>query len=104
MLVSQSDKNWVKQLKTLEQGVTVLDNRVAALDDKVTHVIQMNSELMIQTNENYRDIRDTMDEHRAELTKSIKQIRGRYSTRCQLIGFGVGLSAWTLFMGWVMWA
>lgn len=53
MLVSENDNRFAKQLKTLEEGVTTLDNRVAALDDKVTHVIQMNSELMIQTNENY---------------------------------------------------
>ena len=104
MLVSENDKCFAKQLKSLEEGVSVLDNRVAALDDKVTHVIQMNSELMIQTNENYRDIRSTMDEHRTELKKQIKQISGRYSTRCQLIGFGIGLSTWTLFMAWVMWA
>tara|TARA_B110001452_G_scaffold184409_1_gene155000 strand:+ start:2676 stop:2990 length:315 start_codon:yes stop_codon:yes gene_type:complete len=104
MLVSENGNRFAKQLKSLEEGVTTLDNRVAALDDKVTHVIQMNSELMIQTNENYRDIRSTMDDHRAELKKSIKQIRGRYSTRCQLIGFGIALSAWTLFMAWVMWA
>jgi len=104
MLLSNKEEKFASQLKSLEQGVCVLDNRVAALDDKVTHVIQMNSELMIQTNENYRNIRDTMDEHRTELKKSIKQIRGQYSTRCQLIVFALGLSCWTLFMAWMMWA
>ena len=82
----------------------MLDNRVAALDDKVAHVIQMNSEIMIQSNENFREMRRTLDDHRTELKKSIRQIKGSFSTKCQLMMFALGLTLWTIFMAWVMWA
>lgn len=104
MLASETDKILANRLDTLEQGVHVLDGRVAALDDKVSHVIQMNSELMIQSNENFREMRSTLDAHRSELKKSIHQLKGRYSSKCQLIMFGSGLAGWTLFMMWVLWA
>lgn len=104
MLAQECDRLLDSRLQSLEKGVDHLDQRVLALDDKVSHVIQMNSELMIQTNENYRDIRSALDDQRAELKQSLSQLRGSYSTRCQLIGFGCGLFAWTVFMAWVMWA
>lgn len=104
MIQASSDKLISERLNTLEHGVNVLDNRVAALDDKVAHVIQMNSEIMIQSNENFREMRRTLEDHRAELKKSIRQIKGNFSTKCQLIFFASGLGAWTLFMAWVMWA
>jgi len=104
MLAVETDKLLASRLDTLENGVHVLDNRVAALDDKVSHVIQMNSEMMIQTNENFRDMRSTLHEHKQDLKKSIKQIRGRYTSQCQLFAFGTGLALWTAFVAWVMWA
>lgn len=104
MIQVKSDKYIAERLNTLEKGVNVLDNRVAALDDKVAHVIQMNSEIMIQSNENFREMRRTLDDHRAELKKSIRQIKGNFSTKCQLVMFAMGLGIWTIFMAWVMWA
>lgn len=104
MLAAETDKLLASRLHTLEEGVHVLDTRVAQLDDKVSHVIQMNAELMIQSNENFREMRTTLNEHRSELKNSIKQIRGQYSTRCQLLGFAFGLALWTFFMAWVMWS
>lgn len=104
MLASETDKLLASRLGTLEQGVSVLDTRVAALDDKVSHVIQMNSELMIQSNENFREMRSTLDEHKQELKKSIRQIKGRFTSQCQLVMFGTGLAAWTIFVAWVMWS
>ena len=104
MLASETDKLLASRLGTLEQGVSVLDTRVAALDDKVSHVIQMNSELMIQSNENFREMRSTLDEHKQELKKSIRQIKGRFTSQCQIVMFGTGLAAWTIFVAWVMWS
>jgi len=104
MIQAQSDKVIAERLHSLEQGVTVLDNRVAQLDDKVAHVIQMNSEMLLQSNENFREMRRTLDDHRAELKQSIRQIKGNFSTKCQLIAFALGLASWTIFMAWVMWA
>ena len=49
-------------------------------------------------------MRRTLDDHRAELKKSIRQIKSTFSTKCQLMLFAGGLGAWTLFMAWVMWA
>ena len=102
MLVNETDKLLGRRLDSLEKGVTQLDNRVASLDDKVSHVIQMNSEIMIQSNENFRDMRSTLDAHRTEIKKSIRQIRGRWSTQSYVIMFAVGLTIWTIFMGWVI--
>ena len=104
MLASETDKLLASRLGTLEEGVNGLDTRVAALDDKVSHVIQMNSELMIQSNENFREMRSTLDEHKQELKKSIRQIKGRFTSHCQLVMFGTGLAAWTIFFSFVMWS
>lgn len=103
MIQIESDKLLTSRLDSLEQGVCVLDSRVAALDDKIGHVIQMNSEILLQSNQNFRDMREKLDDHRTELKKSIRQIRGSFSTKCQLILFVSGLASWTLFMGWIMW-
>jgi len=104
-MIQASDDTFIAdRLNTLERGVNVLDTRVAALDDKVAHVIQMNSELMIQSNENFRDMRRALDDQRTELRKSIRQLKGNFSTKCQLVMFGLGLSMWTVFMAWVMWS
>ena len=75
MLAQESDKMLGQRLETLEKGVHVLDDRVKSLDDKVTHVIQMNSELMIQSNENFREMRGQLDAHRTELKKSISKLK-----------------------------
>jgi len=104
MLQGESEKILAGRLQKLEDGVGLLDTRLTCLDDKVSHVIQMNSELMITTNENYRNMRDQLDEQRSELKKSIRQLRGNFSSRCQLIGVAIALSSWTLFMAWVMWS
>ena len=103
MLAHESDKLLDARLQIWSEA-SIHDTRVSALDEKVSHVIQMNSELMIQSNENFRDIRSALDDQRAELKQSLKQLRGTYSTRCQLVAFGCGLFSWTMFMAWVMWA
>jgi len=104
MLANETDKILGHRLETLEQGVAKLDGRVLALDDKVSHVIQMNSELMIQSNENFREMRGQLDEHRTELKKSIRQIKGNWSQQCYVISFAIGLTTWTIFMIWVLFA
>lgn len=104
MIQVESDKFLGSRLASLEQGVTVLDNRVSALDDKVSHVIQMNSEIMRQSHDNFSDMRQQLNDHRTELKKSIRQIRGSFGTKCQLIMFAVGLMSWTVFMVWMMWS
>ena len=103
MLASESDKLLGQRLETLEKGVYQLDGRVQSLDDKVSHVIQMNSELMIQSNENFREMRGQLDAHRTELKKSIRQIRGKWSTQCYIVAFAAGLTGWTILMSWVLW-
>jgi len=103
MLSHDCDKLLGQRLETLEKGVHQLDGRVRSLDDKVSHVIQMNSEIMIQSNENFREMRGRLDDARTELKKSIRQIRGTWSTQCYVVTFAVGLTSWTIFMSWVLW-
>lgn len=104
MIQVESDNFLGSRLASLEQGVTVLDNRVSALDDKVSHVIQMNSEILTQSSNNFREMRQQLNDHRTELKKSIRQIRGSFSTKCQLIMFATGLTSWTVFMAWMLWS
>lgn len=103
MLAQETDQLLASRLGELEKGVQILDTRVAGLDEKVAHVMQQNSEMLIRQGEEFRGLRSALDEQRAELKKSIRQLSGRYSTKCQLIMFGIGLSAWTIFMAFVMW-
>ena len=104
MIQVESDNFLGSRLASLEQGVTVLDNRVSALDDKVSHVIQMNCEILTQSSNNFREMRQQLNDHRTELKKSIRQIRGSFSTKCQLIMFATGLTSWTVFMAWMLWS
>ena len=99
-----SNVNLSGRLDTLEKGVSALDSRVAELDDKVGHVIHMNSELMIQSNENFRTIHHALENNREEIKKSIRNIKSQYTSRCQLYLFGGGLALWTLFVAFVLWS
>jgi|TARA_B110000858_G_C17770663_1_gene459426 hypothetical protein len=99
-----SSDNMSGRIETLEQGVANLDSKVSQLDDKVAHVIQMNSEMMIQSNENFRTIHHTLESNREELKKSIRKIRSQYTSRFQLYLFGSILAVWTLFVAYVLWS
>jgi len=103
MLVHENNTLLSHRLETLEKGVEKLDGRVLALDDKLSHVICMNSELMVQTNENFREMRGLVNATRIEMKKSIRQIRGGWTSQCYIISFAVGLGTWTIFMAWVLW-
>lgn len=99
------------RLESLEFGVKNLDTRVSVIDDKLTHVIQMNSELMNQTGElaqqsrdNYRGLHSQLEDTKREMKKSINQIRVGSTSKCQIIAFGLGLASWTIFVAWVMWS
>ena len=102
MLANETDKLLGQRLESLEKGVEILDGRVKSLDDKVSHVIQMNGELMVQSNENFREMRGQLDAHRAELKKSIRQLKGS-SQQCYIIMFGIGLALWTIFIAFTLW-
>lgn len=104
MLLSETENQFSSQLKSLEMGVNTLDSRVSQIDEKLNHVMQQNSEMMVRQGEEFRGLRTQLDDHRAELKKSIRQIRGGWTSQCQLIGFAIGLASWTLFMAWIMWA
>lgn len=104
MLSNETDKLLGVRLQILETGVKQLDGRVRSLDDKVSHVIQMNSEIMDKQTAGFRDMRGTLDAHSRELKKSIRQIRGNWSTRCYVIAFAIGLTTWTILMTWVIWS
>ena len=104
MLVQENELHLVTRLGDLEKGVKHLDDRISNLDEKVMHVMQQNSEMLIRQGEEFRGLRDAMEDHRSQLDRSIRTIKGQYSSRCQLIGFGAALTSWTIFMAWVMWA
>lgn len=111
MLTTETDKLLGTRLDSLEFGVKSLDTRVSVIDDKLTHVIQMNSELMNQTDElaqqsreNYRGLHSQLEDTKREMKKSIKQIRAGTTSNCQIIAFGFGLASWTVFVAWVMWS
>ena len=97
MLVSETSNLLSTRLESLEFGVKNLDTRVSVIDDKLTHVIQMNSELMNQTGElaqqsrdNYRGLHSQLEDTKREMKKSINQIRVGSTSKCQIIAFGLG--------------
>ena len=111
MLVQETSNLLSTRLESLEFGVKNLDNRVSVIDDKLTHVIQMNSELMNQSDElaqqsrdNYRGLHSQLEDTRREMKKSINQIQVGSTSKCQIIAFGLGLASWTIFVAWVMWS
>lgn len=97
-------ENLSGRLQTLEEGVSKLDTQVAQLDDKMSHVIHMNSEMMLQSNDNFRTIHQALETNREDLKKSIRQLKSQYSSKFQLYLFGLGLGAWTLFVAYVLWS
>lgn len=104
MLAGESDKLLGQRLERLEDGVHKLDDRVAALDQKVGHVMELTTNVMVSQEANFRETRTMLNEHKAELKKSIKQIRGRWSTQCYITMFASGLTLWTILMAWFIWS
>ena len=104
MLSAARPENISGRLETLELGVSKLDTQVAQLDDKVAHVIQMNSEMMIQSNENFRNIHHALETNREDIKSSLRKLKSQYTSKCQLYAFGVGLGGWTLFVAYVLWS
>ena len=104
MLQGERDKLLTTRLEKLEDGVTLIDKKVTDLDSKVNHVIQMNSELMMQTQQNFRDMRNQLDDHRVELKQSIKHLKSRFTSKCQFASILIGLLLWTILMIWFMWS
>lgn len=96
MLTELTDMN------RLSNRVESLDNKVTELDNKVSHVIQMNSELLIQTGENYRNLRDTLEDQKNELKTVFKKLRAQTSTKCQWWFLLIVLVGWTILMMWVL--
>lgn len=96
MLTELTDMN------RLSNRVESLDNKVTELDNKVSHVIQMNSELMIQTGENYRNLRNTLEDQKNELKTVFRKLRAQTSTKCQWWFLLIVLVAWTILMLWVL--
>jgi len=104
MLSSGQTSNISGRLETLELGVSKLDTQVAQLDDKVAHVIQMNSEMMINNNENFRNIHHALETNREDIKSSLRKLKSQYTSKCQLYAFGIGLGVWTLFVAYVLWS
>ena len=104
MLSVSPTEKFSGRLQSLEEGVSKLDPQVAQLDDKVSHVIQMNSEMMIQSNENFRTIHHALETNREDIKKSIRKIKSQFTSKCQLYLFGLGLGTWTLFVAYVLWS
>ena len=63
------------KLRELQSSVTELDGKLSSLDDKVNHVIQMNGEMMVQSSENFRDIKTQMEDQRDKLNASLKKLQ-----------------------------
>jgi len=92
------------EMRLLSSRVESLDNKVSELDNKVSHVIQMNSELMIQTGENYRNLRETLEDQKNEMKTVFKKLKAQTSTKCQWFFLLFVLIAWTWLMIWMMYS
>jgi len=99
MLVTE---NIDSRLGNLEKGVDLLDQRVGEIDNKLGHVIAMNQEMMIQSNDNFRNMHSVLEESKESLQKSINKIKSQYTSRFQLYLFGGILFVWTAFVAFVL--
>jgi hypothetical protein len=103
-MLSSSTTRLDVRLESLENGVSQLDTKFCQLDDKVTQHMLMSSEMMIENKQSFRDVHAALETSRDEIQKSIRTIKTQYTSRCQLYAFGTGLSAWTLFVAYVLWS
>jgi regulator of replication initiation timing len=90
------------RLGNLEKGVDLLDQRVGEIDNKLGHVIAMNQEMMIQSNDNFRNMHSVLEESKESLQKSINKIKSQYTSRFQLYLFGGVLFVWTAFVAYIL--
>jgi len=90
------------RLGHLEKGVDLLDQRVGEIDNKLGHVIAMNQEMMIQSNDNFRNMHSVLEESKESLQKSINKIKSQYSSKFQIYLFGGVLFVWTAFVAFVL--
>ena len=72
------------KLSELQNSVSELDGKIASLDDKVNHVIQMNGEMMVQSSENFRQIKTQMEDQRDKLDYSLRKLQRQTTTKCQM--------------------
>tara|TARA_B110000090_G_scaffold207970_1_gene260577 strand:+ start:950 stop:1255 length:306 start_codon:yes stop_codon:yes gene_type:complete len=99
MLATENIQN---RLGNLEKGVDLLDQRVGEIDNKLGHVIAMNQEMMIQSNDNFRNMHSVLEESKETLQKSINKIKSQYTSRFQLYLFGFILFIWTAFVAFIL--
>lgn len=92
----------LSDMQILSNRVESLDNKVSELDNKVAHVIQMNSEILVQTGENYRNLRDTLEDQKNQMKKVFHKLKAQTSTKCQWWLLLFVLASWTLLMIWLM--
>ena len=90
------------RLGNLEKGVNQLDKRVGEIDNKLGHVIAMNQEMMIQSNDNFRNMHSVLEESKESLQKSINKIKNQYTSKFQLYLFGFILFIWTAFVAFIL--
>lgn len=109
MLAAETDKLIQSRLEHLEHGVERLDVKVTDLGLGVQHLMEQNQAILSHTNENhesnmdkFRAMREQLEAHSAQMTKSIRQIKRGSTTRCQVFLFGATLVSWTFFMAWMM--
>jgi regulator of replication initiation timing len=94
--------NMDDRLDKLETGVDRLDKRVGEIDAKLGHVIQLNQEMMIQSNEGFRNMHSSLELNKEILQKSINKIKSQYTSKFQLYLFGLILLIWTIFVAFIL--
>lgn len=91
------------KLSELQNSVSELDGKIASLDDKVNHVIQMNGEMMVQSSENFRQIKTQMEDQRDKLDYSLRKLQRQTTTKCQMYSMMFAMAAWSIVILYYIW-
>jgi peptidoglycan hydrolase CwlO-like protein len=102
-MMQKMDDEVHHKLRELQSSVSELDGKISNLDDKVNHVIQMNGEMMVQSSENFREIKHQMEDQRDKLNASLRKLQAQTTTRCQMYGMVFAMGAWSILILYYLW-
>ena len=90
------DGTMAYRMQQVETGLKQLDSKVTRIDDKMDHVIHMQKEHAEETTSSLTDLKDTIEDQRAQLAQWQK------SMRQQQPAWKTGLAVGILFL-WLIW-
>ncbi len=89
------------RLQNVENGVRELDKKVAQIDDKVSHSINIQGEMATNIGEQFSSLRHQMSDQEKMIKKWQKQTMGNWFTNIKFYISLLGFIGWWLLMIWL---